>query len=150
MTNEVVNFLVEEATSEGFKTESAIFGELFLENEPRSIRQSTGAVYGVLVESKTPPRKDLKPIKGFPNLYPVYWGKDIAPVSRLKAHVQNHQSTGNADLRSIEEIQGKRLLFGAIFVEKYSEFEGYLHDSYPPIKGQKSRGRTGTIVEVIN
>lgn len=150
MTNVVIDFLVNEAAYSGFNVETAVYGELFLDRSTGSIEQSAGAVYGIFVESKTPPRKGMVPIKGYPNFYPVYWGKDIAPVSRLKAHVQNHQSTGNANLRAITEIKGKKLLFGAVFVERYLDFEGHLHKSYPPLKGQNSVGKRGVVVKVKN
>lgn len=148
MTNEVIKILNTEATGNKFKVLDSVFGDIHLQRK-QAIDQSTGAVYGILVESDAPPKDGMLAIKGYPKLYPVYWGKDIAPVSRLKAHVQNHQSTGNANLRGIKEIQGKRLIFGAIFVEKYLAFETHLHLTYPPIKGTRRAGRKSTIIKIV-
>lgn len=124
MTNEVVKFLSKEASNSGFKTYSAVFGDLHLDQETGSIKQSTGSVYGIFVESYNSPVKKLKSVKGYPKLYPVYWGKDIAPVSRLKAHVQHHKTTGNAKLRDLRQIKGKRFIFGANFRRKLSRIRG--------------------------
>lgn len=149
MSNELVEFLNIEANKNGFEVFEQIFGEINL-NEAQPIKQSSGAVYGIIVESAEPPRLGLLAIEGYPNLYPVYWGKDIAPVSRLKAHVQNHQNTGNANLRGINEIAGKRLIFGAIFVSQYQNFESHLHTAYPPLKGTNRAGKQSQLIEIMN
>jgi len=149
MSNEIVKFLNEEANKNGFEVFNQIFGEIHL-NEDRPIKQSSGTVYGIIVESPVPPKSGLAAIEGYPNLYPVYWGKDIAPVSRLKAHVQNYPSTGNANLRGIDEIAGKKLTFGAILVSQYQEFESYLHTTYPPLKGTSRAGKQSQIIEIMN
>lgn len=149
MSNCVVALLKKEAEDSNFTTFSEIFGELFL-SDRAAIKQSSGAVYGILVESDGAPAEGVKAISPGSNLYPVYWGKDIAPVSRLKAHVQNHQSTGNANLRSRRELVGKRLYFGAILVSRYSEFEALLHKRYPPMIGTSRRGNVSQIIEIQN
>jgi len=139
--------LKKEAKEHEYTIFNEIYGELCL-SEEIAIKQSSGSVYGILVESDTPPKLGLKPIEFNSNMYPVYWG--IAPISRLKAHVQSHQTTGNANLRSIEEIAGKRLIFGAILVSRYSDFEKHMHDKYPPLIGSNKKGRISKIIEVIN
>ncbi|NQY26165.1 MAG: hypothetical protein HRT92_03195 [Piscirickettsiaceae bacterium] len=141
--------MTSEAKEKDFTVYKAIFGEIIL-NEKKAIKQSSGAVYGIFAESETPLRTGIKPIKGHPKFYPVYWGKDIAPVSRLKAHVQNHKSTGNADLRGIKEIENKKLIFGAILVSDYQKFEKHLHEAYPPLKGTNRTGRLSQIIEILN
>ena len=149
MQNEVVQFLLKEAKDINFNTFDSVFGDLCFD-EDKPIKQSCGAVYGIVVESDTPPRASLKPLKHYPKLFPIYWGKDIAPVSRIKAHVQNHASTGNASLRKIHELKGKRIIFGAIFVEKYQDFEAHLHKTYPPLKGSIRSGGKEKIVKITN
>ena len=95
----------------------------------------------------TPIRTGLAPIPGYPQWYPVYWGKDITPVSRLKAHVQGHQN-GNINLPSIPELENLPLVFGSIFVAHYDEFERLLHAGFPPLRGTPRAGRQSTVVKV--
>jgi hypothetical protein len=149
MSNCVITLLKKEAEDNNFIIFSEIFGDLCLSDNV-AIKQSSGAVYGILAESGSALDESVKPISPDSNLYPVYWGKDIAPVSRLKAHVQNHQSTGNANLRSRQELVGKHLFFGAILVSRYTEFEAYLHKKYPPMIGTGARGRVPQIIEIQN
>ncbi|HOU96478.1 MAG TPA: hypothetical protein PLN06_07630 [Bacteroidales bacterium] len=118
-------------------------------DETKPIKQYCGAVYGIVVESDTPPSTGLKPLKDYPKLFPVYWGKDIAPVSHIIAHVQNHKSTGNANLRNISELKDKRIIFGAIFVERYRDFEEHLHKTYPLLKGSKKHGGGEKIIKIL-
>ena len=66
-------------------------------------------------------------------------GKDITPVSRLKAHVQGHQN-GNINLPSIPELENLPLVFGSIFVAHYDEFERLLHAGFPPLRGTPGQG----------
>jgi len=145
----VVQILRNEAKEEGFKIFNNIHGEILL-NDNLPIKQSSGSVYGILAISDTPLNGKVKPINGYPNIYPVYWGKDISPVSRLKAHVQNHQTTGNVDLRSITKLNGKKVIFGAVLVERYSEFETHLHNKYPPLRGTSKTGRVSSIIEIMH
>ncbi|CAK2832610.1 conserved hypothetical protein [Vibrio crassostreae] len=149
MSNQVVDFLTKQAESINCQVFNSIFGEICLD-DVKPIKQSSGAVYGILVESETPINKSLKPIPNINNFYPVYWGKDIAPVSRMKAHVQNHQGTGNANLSAITELKGKKIIYGAIMVSDYEKFESHLHASFPPLKGTNRRGRVSQIIEIKN
>jgi hypothetical protein len=71
-------------------------------------------------------------------------------VSRLKAHVQDHQSTGNIALRKIKEIQGMPIIFGAIMVADYQAFEKVLHEKYPPMRGGSKAGKKSTVIRIIN
>jgi hypothetical protein len=149
MKNEIVQFLLKEAKENYFNVFDSVFGDLSLD-EDKPIKQSCGAVYGIVVESDKPPQASLKPLKHYPKLFPIYWGKDIAPVSRIKAHVQNHKSTGNANLRNITELKGKRLIFGAIFVDRYQAFERHLHITYPPLRRSMKHGGGQKIVKITN
>ena len=149
MSNEVIKFLKKEAEEKGFDVYESIYGEICL-NEEKVIKQSSGAVYGIFVESNTSFQPNCKPFKAYPELYPVYWGKDITPVSRVKAHIQNHKNTGNINLGEIKAIAEKRLIFGAILVSRYQKFEAYLHETYPPLTGSSRKGRELKIIEVLN
>ncbi|MNR55355.1 hypothetical protein D3C85_1757060 [compost metagenome] len=84
---------------------------------------------------------------GFPGWYPVYWGKDISPVSRIKAHVRGHKN-GNIGLPSIVELKGARLVLGAVLVSEYQRFETLLHLHCPPFTGTPLTGRQGSVVMV--
>lgn len=129
-----------EAEGEGFKIFDNIHGEILL-NDKLPIKQSSGSVYGIPAISDAPLNEEIQPVKGHPNIYPVYWNKDISPTSRVKAHVQNHQNTGNIRLRSIIELTDKEVIFGVVLVEKYLEFEKHVHKKYPPLGGTSKAGR---------
>jgi len=148
MTNDVVDFLKAEASENNYTIFDAIYGEVCL-NESKPIKQSSGAVYGIFVSSEEP-IENVSELNGYPKLYPVYWGKDIAPVSRLKAHVKNYKNTGNVDLPNITEIKEKKIIFGAIMVSEYQKFEQYLHSSYPPLRGTNRPGKISQIIDILN
>jgi hypothetical protein len=148
MTNEVVDFLKAIATSERYAVFDAMFGSINI-GSSFPIHQSSGAVYGIWVQSDLPPSTSVTAIPGFGDWYPVYWGKDVAPVSRMKAHVQGHKN-GNIDLSNVREVQNKPLIFGAILVSRYRDFEKLLHERFPPLKGSPSNGRSHTVVHVEN
>jgi len=147
MSNEVTKFLIEQAKSNGFITYDSMFGDICL-NEKQPLKQSSGAVYGIFAQSNTPLNSSTQPINK--QYYPIYWGKDIAPVSRLKAHIQKYKNTGSANLKGILEIKEKKLIFGAILVSKYDEFEKFLHHKYPPLKGTNRFGKKTQIIKIIN
>ena len=111
------------------------------------IEQASGAVYGIWVKSSSPPRTGLASLPGYINWYPVYWGKDISPVSRLKAHVQGHKN-GNINLPALVEVQGLPLVFGAVMVSNYKAFESLLHAKFPPMRGTPFTDRRATVVRV--
>lgn len=147
MSNEVICFLREIACNLGYKVYNDVFGEIKL-SDSVPIEQSSGAVYGIFVESNNK-LKNVEPIPYLTNWYPVYWGADVTPPGRIKAHVQGHQN-GNAKLQSVKEIQGKRLIYGAILVNKYKEFEKYLHEKFKPLLGKDRAGNKAKIIEIIN
>lgn len=147
MGNDVVQFLKRVAATHGFQTLDSMFGIVRL-GQDLPILQSSGAVYGIWVQDEVPPKPHVSEIPDFPGWYPVYWGKDVAPVSRMKAHVQGHKANGNANLPAMPEIQGKTLIFGAILVEKYDAFEAMLHRQFRPLKGTAARGRSHTVISI--
>lgn len=146
MTNEVVDFLKTFAAAEGHEVFDAIFGSISI-GARYPITQSSGSVYGIWVQSDLPPTETIASIPGFENWYPVYWGKDISPVSRMKAHVQGHKN-GNIALPTVIEVQNKNLIFGAILVARYRDFEKLLHQRFPPLKGSAASGRSQTVVHI--
>ena len=110
----VPEFLKDFALKRNFAVHDCVYGSINL-GRSFPIEQSCGAVYGIWASSPTPIRTGLAPIPGYPQWYPVYWGKDITPVSRLKAHVQGHQN-GNINLPSIPELENLPLVFGSILL----------------------------------
>ena len=148
MQNEVVEFLRTFANQENFACYDSVFGYLELsDNTP--IKQSSGAVYGIWVKSESKLNNVLKSIPKYPDWYPVYWGKDIKPISRISAHVQDHKGTGNASLRTIQHIKFKPLIFGALFVERYKEFERLVHQKYPALINAGKPGKNSSIIQIM-
>jgi hypothetical protein len=146
MSSSVVTFLKGIALKRKHAVFDAMFGEIRLGRE-FPITQSSGAVYGIWVKAKKSSKFECSPVPGHPDWHPVYWGKDIAPMSRMKAHVQGHKN-GNVNLPSIRELQGHQLIFGGILVARYREFEAMLHHDYPPLRGSSARGRVSTVVHI--
>jgi len=148
MPKSVVSFLNAVANQAGYEVFDSLYGSINL-GEAFPITQSSGAVYGIWVQADQPPRNDLSCIPGYQSWYPVYWGKDISPMSRMKAHVQGHQN-GNINLPNVVEVRGKALIYGAILVSRYWEFEQLLYRDYRPMLGSPAEGRRSTIVQVKN
>lgn len=142
----VPKFLKELAAKNGFTVHDSIYGSIHLGKLP-SVEQSCDAVYGIWAQSASPLKLGILSLPGYPQWYPVYWGKDISPVSRLKAHVQGHKN-GNVNLPNVPEVKGLELVFGSILVERYEEFERLLHSRYPPLRGSGRTGRQATVVRV--
>jgi len=46
----------------------------------------------------------------------------------------------NTEKSEVRILKRKRLIFGAIFVEKYQDFEAHLHNTYAPLKGSNKKG----------
>jgi hypothetical protein len=153
MSNEVISFLRQQAFEQGFTVFNDVFGRIELQDK-KPIKQSSGSVYGIFVQSNTKITDingtDINELPSLKNFYPVYWGKDISPARRIIAHVRNYKSTGSADLSSNKEIQDKPIIFGAIFVTKYDEFEKHLHEKFRPLIGSSRHGRSSSIVEIEN
>jgi len=95
--NILVKFLRKIANDNSYQVFDSIYGRIELSSED-AIKQSSGSVYGIWVRSNSSPDGKVKPIPDHPEWFSVYWGKDIAPVSRMKAHVQDHKKTGTGRL----------------------------------------------------
>ena len=142
----VPKFLKSFAAEHGFQVHECLYGAIELGGQ-FPIQQSAAAVYGIWAYMSAAPKTGLAQVPGFPSWYPVYWGKDISPLSRIKAHVQGHKN-GNIGLPSIAELRGARLVFGAVLVSEYQRFEALLHQHCPPLKGTPRIGRQSTVVKV--
>jgi len=149
MTNILVDFLKKVAEENNYQVFDSIYGDITLANIAK-IEQSSGSVYGIWAQCDSSPDGKVESIKGHTDWFPIYWGKDVAPVSRMKAHVQDHKNTGNIALRKVKEIQGKRVIFGAIMVSNYEAFEKLLHKQYRPMKGSSRSGKKSTVIEIVN
>jgi hypothetical protein len=147
MQNKITKFLQRVARPAGFEIYNSIYGKIRLENKI-PITQSSGAVYGIWVYSEEIPN-GIRNLPGHTKWYPVYWGKDISPVSRMKAHVQGHQN-GNINLPSHEFLRSKELIYGAVLVSSYRRFEQFLHERYKPMLGTNRRGSISSIIEIEN
>jgi len=147
VSNEVTDFLRKEAQKSGFRVLNEVSGSIDL-NAAIPITQTTGAVYGIFAKSEEPISPKVKNIEGHNNLYPIYWGKDISPPKRIGAHVKNYKNTGNAKLKNRPEINGKELIYGAIFVSDYNSFEKHLHDKLKPLIGSSRSGKSSSIIEI--
>ena len=148
MENILVQFLKKIANENNYQIYDSIYGNIDLKDNA-AIKQSSGSVYGIWVKSDSSPDGIVRCINDYPKWFPVYWGKDIAPVSRMKAHVQDHKNTGNIALRKIEEIKCKELIFGAIMVSNYEDFEILLQKQYRPMKGGNRKGGKSTLIKIL-
>jgi hypothetical protein len=149
MSNDVTEFLTTFAVNEGYTVFDSLSGSIEL-GQTIPIVQSSGSVYGIWVNSNTTPSTGVRHLPGHPDWYPVYWGKDICPVSRMKAHVRGHANNGNINLPGIAEVTGKRLIYGAILVSRYEGFESLLHSRFQPLRGTSRAGRRSTIIRIEN
>ncbi len=135
----VPKFLKSFASEHGLQVNDCLYGAIAFGGD-FPIEQCAAAVYRIWAHMPATPKTGLALVPGFPDWYPVYWGKDISPVSRIKAHVQGH-TNGNIGLPNIAELKGARLMFGAVLVSEYQRFEALLHQHCPPFKGTPSLGR---------
>jgi hypothetical protein len=142
----VPKFLKSVAEQRGFAVGDCLYGSIHI-GRAFPIEQASGAVYGIWAKAGAPLREGLKALPNYPGWYPVYWGKDISPVSRLKAHVQGHKN-GNINLPAITELSNLPLVYGAIIVSRYLQFESLLHQQYPPLRGTARGGRVSSVVRV--
>lgn len=145
MPNRVAMFLEAFAQLQGFGRHTSIHGRILL-GQVFPLEQNVGAVYGICAVSSAP----IGNTQPLPNaaLVPVYWGKDVSPASRVKAHAQGHRN-GNINLPTMTQVHGLELYYGAILIERYEQFEDTLRRHFPPIAGGGRRGRVGTVVRVL-
>ena len=169
MNNEVSIFLkkIANEVKNKFTIYDNLHGEIILDDSEEKlggnskIHLSTGSVYGIfaiktiksdigkLFEETNKLEGSVVPIDEKEEIYPVYWGKDINPGSRIVVHSRPNPKTGNAKLEEIQELRNFKLIFGSIFITKYKDFESYLYENYPPLIGT-SRGGKGSKITVID
>lgn len=145
MANIVVDFLKDFAKKNNFSVFDSIYGEI----DPTFMTQSSGAVYGIWVDSSITLSQPASPISKTINWYPVYWGKDITPVSRILAHARGYTKTGSLNIPSIAYLKNKKIIYGAILVERYDSFEKLLHQKHPPLSGTARTGRKPRFIKII-
>lgn len=170
MDNEVSSFLkkVAKEVENNFTMYDNLHGEIILEDDKEKlganskVHLSTGSVYGIfaiktknsniekLFEETQKSKDSVKSIDEQQNIYPVYWGKDINPGSRIVTHSRPNPNTGNAKLEEVKELRNFKLIFGSIFVTKYKDFESYLHKNYPPLIGTSKCGKGSKITVIDN
>lgn len=153
----VLNWLIEQADKIGQKHYQGLFGSISYSEDPR-MSQNAGAIYGVWVQAsasklallfsqvKSRNRNlkniaDFHPIPGHETWYPLYWGKDANPGSRLRAHVEGHKN-GNINIFQYSALHSDvMILYGVLLVEDYCGFESHLFAKFPPLIGTGKRGK---------
>ncbi len=164
MTNQVAKFLIEFARKRKYTVFGNLHGEIDFKNSGAKTGKKTlvvissGAVYGIFACPNTEAAKkallaetkredsDVKPIDG---AYPLYWGRDIHPGSRIMAHSRvRAETTGNAKLEQIHALQKCKVIFAVIYVERYDRFERELHAAYRPLIGTNRGGNISRFTRI--
>lgn len=153
MKNQLVEFLLEEANKCKYKTVEYIQPLVEYDNndEKYKINRQIACVYGFWIDLREAKKKkvfketdcgDIKPIVD--NWYPLYWGKDIYPGSRINAHITEPKGTGTMELSKYSSLENCKIICGGILVElkSYEMFEQNLHSNYKPILGSSKKGRS--------
>ena len=165
MSNEATEFLERIASKNGYNTYRSLSGEVKFDDTTDEIGGNTkiylssGAVYCFLaIPTKKSSVKDLFsetksktiPIDNKSKALPIYFGKDINPGSRIADHVRPRSKTGNAELEKIASLRGFKLIYGAIYVDKYSEFENLLHSKFSPLVGSPKHGSRAKFTFIVD
>lgn len=123
------------------------------------IQFSSGSVYGFFaIKTESSSVSDLfaevgktaMPLNNEGSIYPLYWGRDINPGSRIADHVRPRTKTGNAELEKIDALRQFRVIFGIVYVSRYQDFENELHSDFPPLVGSSARGKLSTFTSVLS
>ena len=119
---------------------------------------STGSVYGIFVVETDKGKmsklfeevgNEVESIDQAGTIYPIYWGKDIHPGSRILAHARHNPGTGNAELEKIKALRDLNLIYGCVYVTTYDKFEQHLHTTYKPLLGTSGSGKK-TIWSIVD
>lgn len=164
LKNECIKWKKNDVNSRSF--EEYLYGYFDFNNS--FVNQSTGSVYGIWIKITTQESydnliKDLnksskKIISSKVDAifsdesgtwYPLYWGKDINPGSRIRAHFRTGNGTGGLDLSRQKFLHNYEMKWGNILVRDYDSFENYLHKTYPPILGTSCRGRISKWINIL-
>jgi len=175
--NQVTLFLKKEVLENSeFKRNDNLHGKIKLDDlngiigGNSKISLSSGSVYGIFAietensninqlinevnDKKTKELKDYGSIMtdGNNKIYPIYWGKDINPGSRIVAHSRHYPGTGNAELEKYPALRNFNLIYGSIYVTKYRDFEDHLFKKYQPLLGTNKVGKESkiTLIEPVD
>ncbi len=158
MSNEATAFLTKVASIERYTVYTNLSGDVvFADSEnmvgaETKVHVSSGSVYCILAVVTCKSDIDslfeevgytVHSIDSKHSLYPIYYGKDIYPGSRIADHVRPRKAggTGNAELEKIKALRKLKVIFGSIYVENYLEFEQLLHSKHKPLLGTSRAGK---------
>jgi len=161
----IVEWMKNLASQNNFKISNSIYGEFVLTN--KKVTQNVGSVYGIWVKLNSTEKdelwNDILKINSKKNItdkenflpivekwYPLYWGKDINPGSRIRAHANKPKGTSSLDLPKYKSLKKITVIYGNILVEKYYDFEKLLHSKYIPLLGDRRRGNTSKMIIIMN
>jgi len=165
MSNEATGFLLRAAKEAKYTTYENLSGEVkFGDSDDviggdTNVYLSSGSVYcflAIAIEGSSTEQlfsevgRAAQPIDSDGMIYPIYFGKDINPGSRIADHVRPRSVTVNAGLEGIKSLRKFRLIYGSIYVARYSEFESFLHEMYAPLIGTSRAGRQSTYTVIVN
>jgi len=115
-----------------------------------------GNVYGIWINEENISKKALwKQMQGKTKLnsidelkiiseewYPLYRGKDKKGAERIFAHMKGHKN-GNINLPQYEILKDQKIIFEAITVSCYADFERNIFGTYPSLLGSPQNAREG-------
>lgn len=147
----VTDWLCEIAEKNGFETYSSLFGRFNFDYDV--VEQSQGSVYGIWIRFNEKVPLDIKieaKMNGYDEYIPLYWGKDINPGSRIRAHLNTPKNTGGLNLAN-SKYKDMDLIFGVIYVDRYEEFEKFLIENYPALENDDdyNKGKSPSTVEIM-
>ena len=149
--NVVSEWLHETAQANGFQTYHSLFGRFNFDYDV--VEQSQGSVYGIWICCNEKVPRDIRiraQKQGYGEYIPLYWGKDINPGSRIRAHFNTPKSTGGLNLAR-SKYKDMDLIFGVIYVDRYEEFEEFLIEKYPTLENDDdyNKGKSPSTVEIM-
>lgn len=158
--NIVSEWLVKKANEKKYRLSPFLYGEISFESE-KPITINSGNAYGFWIEILDDVKKqevldhygkDENEIKILEEKwYPLYWGKAINPVQRIGSHYAPSSKTGAMNLKRDKAFLKKfKIIFGSVWVEKYEEFEKYLHKEYKPLYGTNRKGNEPSKIKLLN
>lgn len=159
----VSNFLKQQAHLNKLTIFDTIYGDMSISHSQSSMTQSSGSTYGIWVELNDSTIKNAliadlvkcgkkvnpKSTAIYSNWYPLYWGKDINPGSRIKAHFKASSSTNALNLSQLNLSQNYNFKYGLILVSDYSNFESFLHENYPTIISNSYTPGKGSAISIL-
>ena len=78
--------------------------------------------------------KSLNKKEGCPGYYPLYWGKSIAPYTRIKDHINGAKGNNGLLINSVMVLQHREIAYASVGCGAgYANVEKNLHERYPDI-----------------